>query len=57
MGIVNETIEDRVGQSGVPNQVMPCIHGNLAGHDGRGAPMPIIEDLQKITPLGLSEDR
>jgi hypothetical protein len=34
MGVVNKAIQDRVGQSGVPNQVMPRVHGNLARHYG-----------------------
>src|SRR3954447_17237156 len=57
VSVVDQAIQNRVGESGIADEVMPGVHGNLAGHNRRGAAMPIIEDLQKVAPLGLIEHR
>ena len=51
MSVVNETVQDSVAQGGVANDVVPEFHGDLAGYDGRGAAVAIIEDLQKVAPF------
>ena len=51
MGIVHEPIEDCIRDARIADQFVPMIDGELAGHDGRGASMPIIEDFQEIAPL------
>jgi hypothetical protein len=51
MGVVNEPIEDGVGDGRVADQFVPVIDRKLAGHDGRGSSMPIVEDFQEIAPL------
>ncbi len=40
MGVVNEPIEDRVGDGRVADQFVLVIDGKLAGHDGRGQREP-----------------
>ena len=57
MGIVNDAVEDRVAECWVPYDVVPKFDGDLAGNDGRGATMAIIEDLQKVAPFGGIEYR
>ena len=56
MGVVDEPIEDGVGDGRVADQFVPVIDGKLAGDDGRGSSMPI-EDFQKVTPLVERERR
>ena len=34
VSIVNEAVEDRVAEGGVPYDVVPMFDGDLAGHDG-----------------------
>jgi energy-coupling factor transporter ATP-binding protein EcfA2 len=51
MGVVDEMIQDGVGDGRIANQFVPMIHGELAGDDGRGASMPVIEDVQETAPL------
>ena len=54
---MNEAIEDRIAECGVPYNVVPMFDGDLTGDDGRGTTMAIIEDLQKVAPLGRIEYR
>ena len=48
---------DGVAQGGVPDDIVPVFDGDLAGDDGGGATMAIIEDLQKVAPFGRIEYR
>ena len=52
VSVVNEAIQDGVSQSGVTNNVVPMFNRDLAGDDGGGATVAIIEDLQKVAPFG-----
>ncbi|MCS3730865.1 hypothetical protein FHR88_005945 [Bradyrhizobium betae] len=54
---MNETIQDGVAQGGVADNVVPMFDGDLAGDDGRGATVAIIEDLQQVAPFGRIENR
>ena len=57
MGVVNEAIQDGVGDGGVTDNFVPMFDGDLAGDDGRGATVAIIQDLQKVAPFGRIENR
>ena len=50
MGVVNETVEDRIGVGRVVDDVMPAVHGELGCDDGRAAAVSLLEDFQKIMP-------
>ena len=51
MGVVDEAVEDGVAQGGIGNPLMPGGYGELAGDDGGGSAMPIIDDFQQVAPL------
>src|SRR3981081_1966007 len=52
VGIVNETIEDGVGVSGIADNFVPAVDGEL-GSDHRGAAsVAFLEDFQEIMPGG-----
>src|SRR6185437_2170901 len=51
MGVVDEPIEDGVCDSRVADQLVPVIDGKLAGDEGRGASVPVVENFQEIAPL------
>src|ERR1700750_1517589 len=56
VGVVDDAIEDCVGQSWVADQVMPAVHWDLAG-DQRGATaVAILDDFQQVMAL-LSGER
>ena len=52
MGVVNEAIEDGVGQSWITDGLVPVFDGQLAGDDCGGTAVAVFEDFQKGTPLG-----
>ena len=57
VSVVNEAIQDSVAEGGVADDIVPMFDGDLAGHDGRGATVAIIKDLQKVAPFGRIENR
>ena len=50
MGVVNETVEDRIGVGRVVDDLMPAVHGESGCDDGRAAAVSLFEDFQKIMP-------
>src|SRR5258707_11738598 len=57
VSVVNKAIQDGVAEGGVADNFVPMLDGDLAGDDGRGATVAIIEDLQKVAPFGRIENR
>lgn len=57
VSVVNETIQDGVAEGWVADNVVPMFDGDLAGDDGGGATVAIIEDLQKVAPFGRIKNR
>ena len=53
---MNETVQDGIAEGWVADDVVPMFDGDLAGNDGRGATLAIIEDLQKVAPFGWIEN-
>jgi hypothetical protein len=51
IGVVNDAVEDGVGERGNPDQVMPAVHGNLAGDDERAFVVAILDDFEQIARL------
>ena len=49
MGVVNEAVEDGVGISRVADEGVPFVDRDLAGEDGRAAPITFLEDLVEVT--------
>jgi hypothetical protein len=49
MGVVNEAVEDGVGISRVANEGVPFVDRDLAGEDGRAAPITVLEDFVEVT--------
>ena len=57
VSVVNETVQDGVAEGWVADDVVPVFDGDLAGDDGRGATVAIIEDLEKVAPFRRIENR
>jgi hypothetical protein len=57
MSVMNKTVQDGIAQGGVPDDIVPMFDGDLAGDDGGGATVAIVEDLQKVAPFGRIEYR
>jgi hypothetical protein len=56
VSIVDEAVEDGVGEGGIADDVAPLIDGDLARDEGGSPPVPILEDLEQVDPLRLGED-
>jgi hypothetical protein len=56
VGVVDEAVEDGVGQRGVTDGGMPVINRKLAGHDRRARAVPVVEHLQQIAAVHVVED-
>ena len=52
VGVVNEAIQDGIAEGGVSDNVVPMFNRDLAGNEGGGAAVAIIEDLQEVAPFG-----
>src|SRR5262245_61781643 len=51
MGIVDDAIEDGVGDGRLADDVVPAIDGDLAGDEGGAAAIALLDDLQQIAAL------
>src|SRR4051795_13638999 len=51
MGIVNDAIQDGVGQGGIPDQGMPAVHWGLAGDQGGAAAVAVFDDFEHVVAL------
>jgi len=48
MGVVDEAVQDGVGVSGVPNNLVPGGQGKLGGDDRRSAAVSLLEDFEQV---------
>ena len=45
VSVVNDTVQDRVGQRGISDDLVPAVHGDLAGDEDGSAVVAILDDL------------
>ena len=57
MGVVNEAVEDGVGEGRIADDLAPLLDRNLAGDDRRSALMAVLQDFEEIALFGLCERR
>ncbi len=51
VGVVDQAVEDGVGQRGVSYEVVPFVDGELAGGQCRACAVAVFEDLQQVAAL------
>ena len=51
MGRVDEAVEDGVGDGRVGDHIVPAVDWQLAGDDGAGAAVAVVDDLQDVAAL------
>ena len=51
VGVVDDPIEDGVGQGGIADKFVPAIDRKLTGDDQRAGAVAILDDLQQIALL------
>jgi len=54
---MDEPVADGVGDGGLADELVPRLHGDLAGDQGRGALGAILEDLEQVMALGAGQGR
>ena len=52
VSVMNEAVEDRVGECRVADGLVPVLDRQLAGDDRRAAPVAVLEDLEQVAPFG-----
>ena len=55
VSVVDEAIEDGIGEGRLADEVVPGFDGELAGHQRRRAAMPLLDDLHEIASLTSGE--
>ena len=53
MCVVDQAVEDGVGDGGIADLFVPVIHRELTGDDGGGMTVPLLDDLQKVSSFGV----
>lgn len=53
--LMDQAVEDGIGQGRVADGGMPVRHGQLAGDDGRAAAMAVIDDFQQVAATLIGE--
>ena len=51
MGIVNDAVEDGVGECGLSDQVVPAVDRDLAGDQGGAAAIAVLDDFEHVMTL------
>jgi hypoxanthine phosphoribosyltransferase len=49
MGVMDQPIEDRIGDGRIADLFVPVLHGELTGDNGRGMAMSFLNDLQEVS--------
>lgn len=55
MRVVDEAIEDGIGERGIGNALMPVGDRQLSRHQGSALPIAVVQDLEQISSLDRTE--
>jgi hypothetical protein len=55
VGIVDEAVQDGIGECGVSDHRMPVFEWELAGEEGGASAVAVFEDLEEVAALGVGE--
>ena len=53
MGVMDQPVEDSVGNRGIADLFMPVRYGKLTGDDGGGVPMSLLNNLQQVSSFSV----
>ena len=53
MSVVNQPVEDSIGDGGIADLFMPVLHGELTGDDSGGMAVSFLNDLQEVSSFGI----
>jgi hypothetical protein len=49
--VMHQSVKDGVAQSGVSDDAVPFLHGDLAGDEGRSQVVSVVRDFQEVPAL------
>ena len=52
---MDDSVQDRVGDSGISDMVVPVFYGELAGDERRSGAVTILDDFQEVSALSVIE--
>jgi hypothetical protein len=55
MGVMDEPVEDAIGQSGIANLFVPAPDWELRSQDRRAYPVAVFADLPEVAALGVAQ--
>lgn len=55
VSVVDQAVENGVGEGRICDRLVPVLDGQLAGDDGGAAAVTILEDFEKVAPLRSGE--
>jgi len=53
MGVMDQSVEDGIGDGGITDLFMPVLHGELTGNDGGSVAVSFFKDLQEVSSFGV----
>lgn len=51
MGVVDQAVEDGIGDGGIADDLVPAVDRDLAGDDDRAGLVAVLDDLQEVAAL------
>ena len=56
MGVVDQAIQDGIGQGGIPDLGAPFIHRELSGHESGTEALTIFEEFHEVPALFVGQE-
>ena len=53
MCMMDQPVQDGIGEGGISNDIMPVLEGELAGNEGGSPAGPVLDDFQQVSAFGL----
>ena len=53
---MEQAVKDRVRQGRIPQGLMPVLHRELAGDNGRASPVAVFQEFKHITSVLITEE-
>jgi hypothetical protein len=52
---MDQAVQDRIGDGRITDMVMPVLHGELAGDEGRAGSMTVFDHLEQVSAFGITQ--
>ena len=52
---MEQPVKDSISQGRIPKRLMPVLHRELTGDDGRASPVPVFQEFEHIASVLITE--